>query len=445
MPNRGRRAHISWCAAVAATSLFLTSTAWGQAATGLAGAQDARNLDDAEASFRYAREAAAAGDVAGAIAALERVLQTSPDLANIKLELGLLYLRAGNPGLARSYLEFALAAPEAPEEARQRARSALRSATGSLSRFGADATVRAGLQYQSNPNGSPGTVSVTGPGGVPILINGDDLSIPRGGDLSGSASASAQLRYNLESQRGNDLVLDLLVSQTNYVDTTELDATFLNGRFGPRFFFGTPIAPTGYVHPFASGTLLSLGHARYFSAVGGGISFLFRPALDSTISGQIGFERRDYDGSRRRPAAAEQTGDYYSGAVEYAHPLSSRARVSFAALGERVEAVREYWSRTTLGAQIGLDYAFAAPSGRSNWVLHASATYRRSDYGAPDPLVNLLRKRNENRADIELGLDIPLLDRLVLELRASQTWNDANIPNYQFNNSLGAIGLSLRL
>lgn len=403
-----------------------------------------RGMDDAEASFRFAAEAAAAGDVVGAIAALERVLQTNPDLANIKLELGLLYLRAGNADLARSYIRQAIAAPDAPEAARLRGRLALGSAAGAAGGFSALGSVFANASVQSNPNGSPGSVSVTGPGGVPIIISGDDLSIPRGTDLSASIGGSVQLRYGLDSQRGNDIVLDVAATQTNYADTTELDATYVNARLGPRFFTGPILAPSGYIRPYASATLLSLGRASYFSAWGGGAEFLARLSLQTSMTGQLNYERRDYHNSRRRPTADEQSGDYFSGGVELARQIRPRLRASAGALFEEVDADRSYWSRTTWGGQLGLIYAFAPSGGAHSWIARLAGTYRRSDYSGPDPLVDPIVKRTEDRGDLQASLSIPMVASLSCDLRIGQTWNRSNLPNYDFDNTAGTVGVSYR-
>ena len=50
---------------------------------------------DPEASFDFAQAAIAASDPRAAIAALERILIFDPKLANIRLELGSLYLLVG--------------------------------------------------------------------------------------------------------------------------------------------------------------------------------------------------------------------------------------------------------------------------------------------------------------------------------------------------------------
>ncbi len=453
---RGRLPTIRWAwkdSHLIALLIVGVATPFGGAALAQPGAgPEARSADpepeiatdDAEASFRFAAEATARGDVPAAIAALERVLQTNPDLANIKLELGLLYLRAGNPDLARSYLTIAVNSPEAPEEARQRARIALRSASGALGRFGISGSAGAGLAFQTNPNGSPASVSITGPGGIPILISGDDLSIPRGSDLSATANASIEARYGLGGQRGNDLVLDVNVAQTNYLETTELDASYLNARLGPRIFTGPEIAPTGFVKPYVTGTVLALGGARYFSGFGAGIALLARPSLSVTVTGQIAYDRRNYNNSKRRPTAEEQTGDYWSGVAEIGVPLSPRTRLSVTGIYERVEAREEYWSRATYGTQLGFVTAIKPPSGAVSWLGRLTAAYRRSDYGAPDPLIDPVRRRDEDRFEVEAGLSIPLGATSTLDLRASQTWNKSNIANYDYRNTLGSLGFSFR-
>jgi hypothetical protein len=400
--------------------------------------------EDAEKSFREAADAAAKGDLPTAIASLERVLQTNPDLANIKLELGLLYLRAGNADLARSYLQFAINAPDAPLEARTRALQAMRSATGELGRFSVTGSFFANLTYQSNPNGSPSAVSVTGPNGVPILLSGDDLSIPRGADLSGNVGGSIEARYGIGGQRGNDIVANITAGQTNYADTKELDASYISGQLGPRFFFGDAADPKGYIRPYGSGTLLALGHARYFGAAGGGVGFLYRSSVTTSVTGQINFEHRDYHNSTRRPTAGDQTGVYGSGIVEGAWSLSPRTRLSVAFLFETVDAIRNFWDRTTLGGQAGITRAFRPPVGHTSWLGRLTLTYRRSDYKAPDPLVDPVRKRGEDRIELEGGLSIPLTTRLAVELRASQTWNNANLPNYDYDDTLGSVGVSYR-
>lgn len=406
--------------------------------------QLSRNLDDAEASFQYAREAIAAGDIRGAIAALERVLQINPNLANIKLELGLLYLRVGQTDLARSYLESALTSADAPEQARQRARAALRTAESQTGRLGISGSIFAGVQYQTNPNGSPDTVSIVGPFGTPLLVTGDQLLIPRGDDVSGTVSANVEVTYNLGGQSGNQIVADVSFAQNEYRETDELDATYATVRLGPRFYSGGALNPTGYFRPFVSATYLALDSNTYYHAVGSGIAFLAQPTLNVGLSGQVSYERRDYDASPTRRAAPDQTGDYWLGAGEITYQFDPRHRVSLGWLFEKVSARRDFWSRLSYGPQADFTTVLNPIVGDLPWVLRLGGTFRHSTYDENDPQVDPVVARRENRYELEASLNVPLTRAFSLDLRGQQSWNRANLPNYQFKNSFGSLGVNYR-
>ena len=68
------------------------------------------NMADPEKSFKFVEAASELGDLRGAISALERILLINPNLPNIKLELGVLYLRIGSPDLAKTFIQRSLVA-----------------------------------------------------------------------------------------------------------------------------------------------------------------------------------------------------------------------------------------------------------------------------------------------------------------------------------------------
>jgi hypothetical protein len=386
----------------------------------------------------------AAGDIRGAIAALERVLQINPDLANIRLELGLLYLQAGQADLARSYLEAAVTEPNAPEEARTRARRALSEAGGRLNRFAVSGYLSLSGQHQSNPNGSPDAVSVTGLGGLPVIIEGDQLQIPRGADQSATATVALEMRWGLGGQRDDELVLNLTGVGTAYAEQDEINVAYLSARAGPRFYSGPAGAPNGFIRPYVSATHLSLGGDKYYEAVGAGVTGLRQQVLRLALEAEISYERRDYNPSPLRASADDQTGDYWAGAVNATWQLSPRSRLSLGVAGERAEARREFWSRTTLGVEAGAQQAVDLPFGASASTVRLSAGYQRSDYDEPDPFIDPRRAREEDRISLELGVSMPLSPAFALDGRLQQVWTNANLPNYEFNNTLVALGASYR-
>ncbi|WP_159981307.1 MULTISPECIES: tetratricopeptide repeat protein [unclassified Novosphingobium] len=404
--------------------------------------EEAVTPDRTEQWFAEARAQVAAGNLPGAVAALERVLLANPSLANIRLELALLYLRLGNAELAQSYLEAVVDAPDVPQPARIRARGALAQARGERRRLSASGILQVGAQYQSNPNGSPAAISIVGPGGVPVILDGSQLSIRPDGDASGSVSGSLELRYDLGSQRGHDLVANISGGYSGYAELSAIDALYVSGQIGPRLFLGPATAPDGFVRPFGSATYLALGQDSYFHAVGGGISASRQLSLFTALSARASYERRDYQNSDRRPTASEQTGNYYGGSVDLGWQVRPRTRLTIGGLYERADARRDYWSRDSFGGSAGIDQVL----GGTARPVFASLTfgYRRSVYDAPDPLVDLTARRRENRYELSAAAAVPVLHALTVELRGQQIWNPSALPNYDYTNTVGSLGISYR-
>lgn len=378
-----------------------------------------------------------------AIAALERVLLNNPDLANIRLELGLLYLRAGNAPLARNYLEDAINAPDAPDVARVRAREALANADVSMQRTRFSGSAQAGIRYQSNPNGSPGEISLVLPGGTPVIIDSDGLSISRDDDFSAYASVSGELAQSLGGQRRTSLVASGTLATQKFFDLDEIDSIYIGGEFGPRVLLGATNSPDGFIRPFVSVSHLDLGGSAYFTAYGGGLDISAEASLGVLLSGRVAYLRRDYSNSTIRPRAADQTGDYITASGTAFFQLSPRTNANIGLLAEFADTRADFWSRTSLGASVGLSHTVdLGPSTRG--ILRTGAAYRRSDYDAVDPLVSLTELREEDRFEIYAAFEIPVSRNASIDMRVQQTWNDAALPNYDYNNTLASLGLRTR-
>src|SRR5262249_39544303 len=118
------------------------------------------DLENPERSFEFVHAAVAVGDFPGAIAALERILLLNPGLANIQLELGVLYLRGGLRVLAATYFRQALSSPEFPQTVRARAVTLLAQAERSLRLHVLSGRIYLAGRYDSNANAAPGARQV---------------------------------------------------------------------------------------------------------------------------------------------------------------------------------------------------------------------------------------------------------------------------------------------
>ena len=78
--------------------------------------QDPADLDKATS---YIELAIAIGDLEGAVAALEMMLIFEPDLPQVRMDLGFLYIQLGSPGMAQAYLSDVLLETALPDDARE--------------------------------------------------------------------------------------------------------------------------------------------------------------------------------------------------------------------------------------------------------------------------------------------------------------------------------------
>lgn len=78
-----------------------------------------------EVVFKYATVATEAGDLEGAIAAMEGMLLIDSDLPRVRLQLGILYYRLKSYEVARSYLQTALQSPALSPDIRKLAEKLL--------------------------------------------------------------------------------------------------------------------------------------------------------------------------------------------------------------------------------------------------------------------------------------------------------------------------------
>lgn len=84
--------------------------------------------------LKYANAATEAGDLEGAIAALEGLLLVDSDLPQVRLQLATLYYRLKAYDVSREYLETALKSPSLAPDMRQTAETILKKMPKSSSR-----------------------------------------------------------------------------------------------------------------------------------------------------------------------------------------------------------------------------------------------------------------------------------------------------------------------
>ena len=387
---------------------------------------------DVAAAYAFAEAAVAAGDLYGAVAALERILRLDPDRPDIQVRLGELYAMVGATALARAYLEAGLASPAVPPFVRERAESLLeetaRAAAAGTRRHGFSGLVSLGPRYETNANAGPDSVLVRVGGNDAVL--GDD-GRPEA-DFSLAATADLRHRYRLDDQAGHRLETRLLGFVSRYADVVTSNTGLIEVDSGPRVFVGE----TGRLslRPFAQAGFLALDDEAYRRRIGGGLNARYAARPDLLVEAELRYLAEDYRDTDDEPSGSLRSGQDLTFRPGVTYEIGPRTVLSGDLLAGHKNAETGLESFTDLGVGASLTHVFGAGV-VDGWSLTGNVFYRRSAYSDPDPTVDPDVSRRDDRLDLGLSLGVPLSERLSLSLGVRHSENDSNLPNYDFDNT----------
>ncbi|HUD93870.1 surface lipoprotein assembly modifier [Sphingobium sp.] len=424
----------SWLALCCATMLLAEADAHAQAVE-----QPAPSSDDVAIVYRAARQAAEAGNVAAAIANLERLLLLSPNLPNIRFELGILYLQAGSPQLAAYHLDAALAAPAMPPAIRARALEARAQAASAMSNSFLTGVLAIGARYESNANAGPASANIL-LFGLPATL---DATSMRDADMSFTGQVSITYAVGLGSQRGHLLETDLDLYSSSYADRDDLNYQIAAVRIGPRFFLSRPGTTSHSIRPFGTASYQRLGGDDYLLTYGGGVNL--RSTLNSRVllAASVEYIREDYQTSPDR-FLADRTGHAFTGTLDLNIIASPRLLLRAGLVGRHDDADAAYQSYDRYGASAGATYALPTRHLPGPLALSANALYLRADYEAPDPTIDPDTRRADDRVEATVALSMPVGKRVAVVLSGTWIDNASRLALYDYQNKVARMEVQLR-
>lgn len=394
-----------------------------------------------EKSFDFVEAAVAAGDLRGAAASLERILLIDPRLANIRLELGILYLRMGNAPLAQYHINEALKAPNVPQTVRLRAERLLALAGSQARRNTFRFEGSLGYRHDSNANSGPSAdaVYVMDPyTQQPILV-----PVTTGGETEDSAlDLTMRVMHQYAFSNGSSWDTQLDGYGVRYNDLEYLDQYSIGLTTGPTLMTGgSPEAPI-FIRPYGQVGQAWLDGDDYFSYFGGGLTFsgFWTPATVTQL--RVGYQDRDYS----NPGGIfleDRSGDYLNGDLLQIWQLG-HWQLSIGATGQSADAVADYQSSKAFGGGAGIRYFRAFGASQLPWNAYLRAAYLKTDYDAPDPFVNVYVTREDEQILVSGGVEVTVTRRLSLALDLSYIDNQSNLPNYEYDNFSAGLRAVLR-
>ena len=400
------------------------------------------DLANPERSFEFVQAATDVGDYRGAIAALERILLINPNLANIKLELGVLYLRVGSPDLAVNHINEALAAPNVPEIVRVRAEELLSTAQAQVRSWSITGSVFVGGRFDTNANTAPGSGLVQTPFG-PATLSNEATKQP---DWSAVTTLSTRFVYDFGNQSSDTLEANLLGYLSRYREQHQVNLALIDLDVGPRFHIGTDATPTLSVRPYARLGYINLGDRNYLSSYGAGVGVRKLIGGDLSIELDANYAHRPHYNSDLRPFNSDRTGDLLSTRLDLIYQVSPTTALTVRGQLGRNIARRGYESYWDWALAAGIIQSYDAPFGVTlrPWTTALDLQVRRTEYDDGDPFVDPANPRDERRYDVFLTTEVPVTERLSAVLVLQRTVNEANLVNYRFNNSSVMAGVQYR-
>lgn len=386
---------------------------------------------DPEASFVFAQVAAQEGDFRGAITALERILTLNPQLSNIKLELGVLYLQTGATEAGEALIRDALRAEDVPDPVRARAEEFLGLAETRNQRFRFSGSIASGLISDSNANSAPTEDSAN-------IIVSDEA------DTSAYLQAAARLAWDLGFQAGHTFVIDANYYRRMYSDLSELDLDRVALSAGVDLNLAGPGARPTQLSLRVDGNVVWRDGERYLTELGP--SATLRTVIDQRTSAQISayFRNQDYIPTSVVTANDIRDGDITGGALRFDRTINERASafVILSAFDKSAEVNFEAYKQVALtaGYAMSIDPLFTLGK-NAPWVLSINARIARNTYDGPDPNFMADVTRKDTISTISGGVAVPLNDMALLSVEVGYTDQSSNRAVNDFDNAFGSIGL----
>ncbi len=400
------------------------------------------DVGNPDKSFELVQAAIDIGDLRGATAALERILLIDPRLANIQLELGILYLRLGNAELGRYHIAQALRAPNVPTVVRSRAERYLAAAGAASKRNFFQGYFSLGYRYETNANAAPDSpfVSVTDPflgRAVTAELSPDALERD-----DSSMQASVVLSHSYAFSAASSWQSDFILNGLLYDEMSELGQ--ISGRLetGPMFAVAGSLESPVQLRPFITAGKYQLDGEDFISAYGGGLELRKTSRSRAVTSLRLQYTDQEFDDLYENGVpvrvVSDRSGDYYMGDLSHVWQIG-RTQLGALVTGEKAEAEAKHQSYDRFGGGMNVRVFLGGAQSRAPWSLFLNGLWREASYQEPDLMIDPDRDRKDSRIDLAAGIDVPVSRAFSITLTGTYTKNDSNLPNFDYDNSAGSL------
>jgi tetratricopeptide (TPR) repeat protein len=388
---------------------------------------------DAEASFVFAQTAAAEGRFREAIAALERVLILNPGLSNIKLEIGVLYLRLGQSAIAEQFIQEATNSPDAPPEVKARAAELLDIAQRGNERTATGFVLSFGVIADSNAN--------SGPDAGTLGISADSTGRS---DSSAFLRLSGRVSHDLGFQEGHRLVAGVDYYARRYSDETDLGIDRVSLTFGPSFVIGAETEA-----PASLQLTLDVSHLKrdgddYLTEVGPSLRYTRQLGDQTQLQFQASYRDQDFKATTASPSNGDRTGDLTALSLQFRRSVDENKVFSYGLRYATKSAREGFEAYDEVGLNVGYSVV-AKPMfelGNGAWRYGISAGLAKRDFDAPDIAVSATDAEDSTSYFISGSVEVPFENGVGLQTELGFNGNSSNYDLNDFDNRFVSVTIT---
>ncbi|MFM8532174.1 MAG: tetratricopeptide repeat protein [Acidimicrobiia bacterium] len=304
------------------------------AATKAAFEETLRKPNDPAVLLRYAELAVKAGNLEGAISALERLLLIEADLPRVNLELGVLYFRLGSFEAARGYLKNARDSAKATPEIKKRAEQVLAEVEDKTNKSDWSGEFLFGIRYSTNANSGPsGAIRSFGATTVPTP------TVSSRPDFNVLGAAALRHRYDLGTQDNAALETDLSLYGSRQFQVSAANVVLTEVTTGPRSRPFDGWADDISLKPFITGRYLAVDNYTTYWAWGTGIEVTSPITANSLAALTILGRRREFVNNPEITNNSNSTGNEFAPTLEFRVTLTPALSLNFSTSATRYVAL----------------------------------------------------------------------------------------------------------
>jgi len=391
--------------------------------------KDPNNLDN---YFNYAHLAENAGKYPEAEKAYKHMLEISPGLDRVKLDLALLYFKMGKVDQSKALFEE-VRAKNIPDEVRKNIDTMLAKLNDAMKRSHFSGLITTGSNMDTNANSAASsgnnTISNVSIPLSPNSLSKRDANIFYAGVLNHSYRLSDLSNPNL----GVTIESNATLYQTDQLNYSAIDLQIASVKTGPRFDIkeiNTQVGFSGIL------TYVGLGHNPYIRSGGESVDISHSFTKKFSIQNSTLHEYRTFLNSDQTSTYSQKSGEAYQNLTVLSYILNERNIVSSQIMFRKEDA------RVALNAsyqkQVSASYTHLFPK---DYTGSASYSVKLYDYQDIDTSVSstTLRHDDEHTLDINCGKKLPR--NVTATVGYEYKYTDSTIENYKYADNKATFAL----